>query len=116
MSVWNLKILFHTYNWYCCYVTCEWLCLCQAQEDVNVPLEAEKVVEQLPAPSFATVTFEPEPGTDIYGEKIETVLYRDAGGLGFSIAGGRGSVPYKGNDNVSIFTYMLDSFVKSFIF
>jgi protein scribble len=51
--------------------------------------------------SFATVTFEPEPGTDVYGEKIETVLHRDAGGLGFSIAGGRGSVPYKGNDNVS---------------
>jgi len=54
-----------------------------------------------PAPSFATVTFEPEPGTEVYGEKIETTLYRNDGGLGFSIAGGRGYVPYKGNDNVS---------------
>ena len=34
-------------------------------------------------------------------QTVTTVLYRDQGGLGFSIAGGRGSVPYKGNDNVS---------------
>jgi len=27
-------------------------------------------------------------------------LYKDSGGLGFSIAGGRGSLPYKGNDEV----------------
>ncbi|XP_060558342.1 protein scribble homolog, partial [Ruditapes philippinarum] len=71
----------------------------QAQEDVNVHLQAENVTQPAMTASFATVTFEPEPGTDVYGEKIETVLHRDAGGLGFSIAGGRGSVPYKGNDN-----------------
>lgn len=58
--------------------------------------------EEPPTASFATVTFEPEPGTEVYGETIQTTLYRDAGGLGFSIAGGRGSVPYKGNDNVSL--------------
>ncbi|XP_053382330.1 protein scribble homolog isoform X4 [Mercenaria mercenaria] len=82
----------------------------QAQDDVTTHLEAEKatepvmaepvMAEPVMAASFATVTFEPEPGTDVYGEKLETVLYRDAGGLGFSIAGGRGSVPYKGNDNL----------------
>ncbi|KAL4217947.1 Leucine-rich repeat-containing protein [Mactra antiquata] len=71
----------------------------KAQEDNRVQFKTEEIVEHAPAPSFATVTFEPEPGTDIYGEKVETTLYRDAGGLGFSIAGGRGSVPYKGNDN-----------------
>ncbi|XP_060556221.1 protein scribble homolog [Ruditapes philippinarum] len=72
----------------------------QVQEDVNVHLQAENVTQPAMTASFATVTFEPEPGTDVYGEKIETVLHRDAGGLGFSIAGGRGSVPYKGNDNI----------------
>ena len=39
---------------------------------------------------------------ELYLQTIKTVLYRDQGGLGFSIAGGRGSVPFKGNDNVSI--------------
>ena len=35
--------------------------------------------------------------------QTETVdLHRDQGGLGFSIAGGRGSVPFKGNNNVSL--------------
>lgn len=38
----------------------------------------------------------------LFVQKIETTLYRDEGGLGFSIAGGRGSVPFQGNDNVSI--------------
>lgn len=76
--------------------------LLQAQEDSHVQFKTEDVVEHVPVASFATVTFEPEPGTDIFGETLETVLYRDAGGLGFSIAGGRGSVPYKGNDNVSV--------------
>ncbi|XP_046565486.1 protein scribble homolog isoform X15 [Haliotis rubra] len=49
--------------------------------------------------SVATVSFSPEPEMEVYGETIGTTLYRDAGGLGFSIAGGRGSVPYKGNDS-----------------
>ncbi|XP_067665629.1 protein scribble homolog isoform X12 [Haliotis asinina] len=49
--------------------------------------------------SVATVSFSPEPEMEVYGETISTTLYRDAGGLGFSIAGGRGSVPYKGNDS-----------------
>lgn len=38
----------------------------------------------------------------MYFQTISTTLDRDQHGLGFSIAGGRGSVPYKGNDNVSI--------------
>lgn len=29
---------------------------------------------------------------------METTLHKDGGGLGFSIAGGKGSLPYKGND------------------
>ncbi|XP_052763197.1 protein scribble homolog isoform X7 [Mya arenaria] len=61
--------------------------------------EREAISEPVPPASFATVTFEPEPGTEVYGEQVETTLYRNEGGLGFSIAGGRGSVPYKGNDN-----------------
>ena len=37
-----------------------------------------------------------------FSSKTVTVnLLRDDTGLGFSIAGGRGSVPYKGNDRVS---------------
>ena len=66
-------------------------------------------MEQPPTASFATVTFEPEPGTEVYGEKVETTLYRDEGGLGFSIAGGRGSVPFKGNDNVRGFYCHVES-------
>ena len=33
-------------------------------------------------------------------QTVETTLHKDSGGLGFSIAGGRGSLPYKGNDEV----------------
>ncbi|XP_070209398.1 protein scribble homolog isoform X4 [Littorina saxatilis] len=50
--------------------------------------------------SIATVSFTPEPEMEIYGETIKIDLRRDQGGLGFSIAGGRGSVPFKGNDNI----------------
>ena len=35
------------------------------------------------------------------------MLKRDAKGLGFSIAGGKGSTPYKGNDEVNIVFHML---------
>ncbi|OWF53429.1 Leucine-rich repeat-containing protein 1 [Mizuhopecten yessoensis] len=49
-------------------------------------------------PGFATVTFEQAPDTEVFGETIKTILRRDENGLGFSIAGGRGSVPFKGND------------------
>ena len=33
--------------------------------------------------------------------QVEIVFTRDGGGLGISIAGGKGSTPYKGNDEVS---------------
>ena len=33
-------------------------------------------------------------------QTIATTLRRDANGLGFSIAGGKGSTPYKGDDEV----------------
>ncbi|XP_078585608.1 protein scribble homolog isoform X26 [Branchiostoma floridae x Branchiostoma japonicum] len=51
------------------------------------------------------VTFAPEPEVEIHAEQtsaqgltIATTLVRDQRGLGFSIAGGKGSTPYKGND------------------
>ena len=37
---------------------------------------------------------------DFLLQTIATTLKRDSKGLGFSIAGGRGSTPYKGNDEV----------------
>ena len=39
---------------------------------------------------------------EIHGETIATTLTRDENGLGFSIAGGRGSIPFKGEDDVSV--------------
>ncbi|XP_055996674.1 protein scribble homolog isoform X28 [Ostrea edulis] len=60
--------------------------------------EEEPEKEETNNTGFATVTFESEPGMEIYGETITTTLKRDQTGLGFSIAGGRGSVPFKGND------------------
>ncbi|GFS11251.1 protein lap4 [Elysia marginata] len=48
--------------------------------------------------SITTVSFSAEPETEVYGETVAVNLLRDDTGLGFSIAGGRGSVPYKGND------------------
>ena len=42
---------------------------------------------------------------EIHGETIATTLTRDENGLGFSIAGGRGSIPFKGEDDVSIGLY-----------
>ncbi|XP_078665016.1 protein scribble homolog isoform X26 [Branchiostoma floridae x Branchiostoma belcheri] len=44
------------------------------------------------------VTFAPEPEVEIHAETIATTLVRDQRGLGFSIAGGKGSTPFKGND------------------
>lgn len=43
---------------------------------------------------------------------METTLHKDSGGLGFSIAGGRGSLPYKGNDEVCIYTKYIRSMDK----
>ncbi|XP_060069115.1 protein scribble homolog [Ylistrum balloti] len=56
-------------------------------------------------PGFATVTFEQAPDTEVFGETIKTILKRDENGLGFSIAGGRGSVPFKGNDQ-QVYTFL----------
>ncbi|KAK3576946.1 hypothetical protein CHS0354_017620 [Potamilus streckersoni] len=67
---------------------------------VDKPKEVQPPVEEKThAISFATVTFEPDDGTEVYGETITTTLLRDQYGLGFSVAGGRGSVPFKGSDN-----------------
>ncbi|XP_052689571.1 protein scribble homolog isoform X17 [Crassostrea angulata] len=60
--------------------------------------EEEPGKEENSNTGFATVTFESEPGMVIFGETIVTTLKRDQTGLGFSIAGGRGSVPFKGNN------------------
>ncbi|XP_063407088.1 protein scribble homolog isoform X12 [Mytilus trossulus] len=69
------------------------------REKLVEPKEEEpKEEEEEPTTGFATVSFEQEPGTEVYGEKISTTLLRDHTGLGFSIAGGRGSIPFKGND------------------
>lgn len=38
-------------------------------------------------------------------------LERDENGLGFTIAGGRGSTPYKGNDQVCVVINVTTSFV-----
>ena len=40
------------------------------------------------------------PSFVLYIKTVTVNLLRDDTGLGFSIAGGRGSVPYKGNDRV----------------
>ncbi|XP_033109060.1 protein scribble homolog [Anneissia japonica] len=48
------------------------------------------------------VSFAPEPVKQVVGEKIWVKLCKDRNGLGFSIAGGKGSTPYKGSDD-SIF-------------
>ena len=38
---------------------------------------------------------------------METTLLKDNGELGFSIAGGRGSLPYQGNDEVCLLTALV---------
>ncbi|KAK3088695.1 hypothetical protein FSP39_022487 [Pinctada imbricata] len=89
-----------------------------AGNDITMVLGREKPREDPneegnvePEPSntgFATVTFVTDPGMEIYGEKITTTLLRDSGGLGFSIAGGRGSVPYKSNDQAIYISRIVD--------
>ncbi len=37
---------------------------------------------------------------DLVAFQVEIIFTRDGGGLGISIAGGKGSTPYKGNDEV----------------
>ncbi|XP_035659931.1 protein scribble homolog isoform X25 [Branchiostoma floridae] len=88
------------------------------QEDEEIPLEIAVPVTNTPpgSPEKALtdeqasakkhgVTFAPEPEVEIHAEQtsaqgltIATTLVRDQRGLGFSIAGGKGSTPYKGND------------------
>ncbi|KAL5013626.1 hypothetical protein ScPMuIL_007896, partial [Solemya velum] len=63
-----------------------------------LPLSNSRVEEKSPQ-GFATVSITSDNNMDVYGEKLTTVLNRDEHGLGFSIAGGQGSVPFKGNDN-----------------
>ncbi|XP_071811026.1 protein scribble homolog isoform X5 [Apostichopus japonicus] len=48
------------------------------------------------------VSFAPEPKFHLVKEKIAVRLTKDNNGLGFSVAGGKGSTPYKGTDT-SIF-------------
>ncbi|KAK3780634.1 hypothetical protein RRG08_044858 [Elysia crispata] len=63
----------------------------------NAHAEASELVDSTHE-SVTTVSFSAEPETEVYGETVTVNLLRDDTGLGFSIAGGRGSVPYKGND------------------
>ncbi|CAC5374967.1 SCRIB [Mytilus coruscus] len=79
------------------------------REKIVEPKEEEpKEEEEEPTTGFATVSFEQEPGTEVYGEKISTTLLRDHTGLGFSIAGGRGSIPFKGNDQAIYISRVVD--------
>nr|XP_022307181.1 protein scribble homolog isoform X17 [Crassostrea virginica] len=75
------------------------------EEDQEDEVEEPEKEEEISNTGFATVTFESEPGMAIYGETIQTTLKRDQTGLGFSIAGGRGSVPFKG-DNQHIYEFL----------
>ncbi|XP_064651888.1 protein scribble homolog isoform X5 [Lineus longissimus] len=54
--------------------------------------------EEVKLPNAFIGAPEPPPELDVQGETLNTTLIRDDAGLGFSIAGGRGSVPYKGDD------------------
>ncbi|XP_072175849.1 uncharacterized protein [Diadema setosum] len=84
------------------------------------PPEPEEPVEEEPGPVLlppppspqpqdngerherSGVKFAPEPKFHHVQEKITLKLVKDSNGLGFSIAGGKGSPPFKGNDD-SIF-------------
>ncbi|KAJ8020957.1 Protein scribble-like [Holothuria leucospilota] len=46
------------------------------------------------------VSFAPEPKFHLVKEKIAVRLTKDNNGLGFSVAGGKGSTPYKGTDTI----------------
>ncbi|XP_025089004.1 protein scribble homolog isoform X6 [Pomacea canaliculata] len=69
-------------------------------EEEEVIEEEEMVAEEATHTSIATVSFTPEPEMEVYGETVTVELLRDQGGLGFSIAGGRDSVPFKTNDSM----------------
>ncbi|XP_050389394.1 protein scribble homolog isoform X6 [Patella vulgata] len=67
----------------------------------EVVLPADKIapIEDHTHTSIATVSFEEDSTTQVYGETLTEVVLREKGGLGFSIAGGRGATPFRGNDN-----------------
>uniref|UniRef100_A0A0B7BIX5 PDZ domain-containing protein n=1 Tax=Arion vulgaris TaxID=1028688 RepID=A0A0B7BIX5_9EUPU len=65
----------------------------------SAQVEDDQVIEESTHTNVTTVSFTAEPETEVYGETVSTTLIRDHTGLGFSIAGGKGSVPFKGNDN-----------------
>ncbi|KAK6167500.1 hypothetical protein SNE40_021512 [Patella caerulea] len=67
----------------------------------EVVLPADKIapIEEHTHTSIATVSFEEDPSAQVYGETLTEVVQREKGGLGFSIAGGRGATPFRGNDN-----------------
>ncbi|XP_059150020.1 protein scribble homolog isoform X4 [Physella acuta] len=72
-----------------------------AREKLVANAHAEALqVEDTTYESVTTVSFTAEPETEVYGETVSTTLIRDHTGLGFSIAGGRGAVPFKGNDTM----------------
>uniref|UniRef100_A0A0B7BIU5 PDZ domain-containing protein n=1 Tax=Arion vulgaris TaxID=1028688 RepID=A0A0B7BIU5_9EUPU len=66
----------------------------------SAQVEDDQVIEESTHTNVTTVSFTAEPETEVYGETVSTTLIRDHTGLGFSIAGGKGSVPFKGNDNM----------------
>lgn len=45
---------------------------------------------------------------EVQKQLIHTTLIRDQNGLGFSIAGGKGSPPFKNNSNVNLIFYYFD--------
>ncbi|KAH9491964.1 hypothetical protein Btru_026899 [Bulinus truncatus] len=77
--------------------------------DITMVVAREKLVANAHAETLelggtthdnvTTVSFTAEPEAEVYGETVTTALIRDHTGLGFSIAGGRGAVPFKGNDS-----------------
>ncbi|XP_022357792.1 protein scribble homolog isoform X3 [Enhydra lutris kenyoni] len=76
------------------------------EEEEEEAAEAEQEEEEAtlaPAPSIKGVSFDPannlliEPAR-IEEEELMLTIVRQTGGLGISIAGGRGSTPYKGGD------------------
>ncbi|XP_047583483.1 protein scribble homolog isoform X5 [Lutra lutra] len=78
----------------------------EPEEEEEAASEAEQEEEEAtlaPAPSIKGVSFDPannlliEPAR-IEEEELMLTIVRQTGGLGISIAGGRGSTPYKGGD------------------
>ncbi|XP_038051485.1 protein scribble homolog isoform X3 [Patiria miniata] len=72
----------------------------ESTAEVNLPPAAiPDDSEQNKVQDRPGVKFAPEPKVRLVQEKISVKLCKDSNGLGFSIAGGKGSTPFKGSDN-----------------